>query len=273
MSPIAVGLNGRFFPNNWRPALQEIAFAREHGFRCIQVPGRDDGLSEKDLGAPFAEIAQALADATVTAVMEIVVRIGADGRTSLGRTPLDVYLLNLPAIRALPCTHVHWHLVPVRPLPPAENAALERSMYKQFTSAVEIARRYGFKFGFEHNEPDIALFAQPDACAAALDAVDGLCFVWDVNHTIPAHLDDFCALIPRMSMLHISDTPLPEVNYHLPVGMGTINFAAIIQRLRDGQFSGPAVLEIGGLPKSGGFGRDTDAALIQSMQTLNALAE
>jgi L-ribulose-5-phosphate 3-epimerase len=35
-------------------------------------------------------------------------------------------------------------------------------------------------------------------------------------------------------------------------------------------FAGPAILEIGGLPKSGGYGRDTDEALNKSRQRLHA---
>jgi sugar phosphate isomerase/epimerase len=75
-------------------------------------------------------------------------------------------------------------------------------------------------------------------------------------------------MIPRMSMLHISDTPLPEVNYHLPLGMGSVDVEGYCRMLQAGGFCGPAILEIGGLIKSGGFGRDTDEALIDSRQRL-----
>jgi sugar phosphate isomerase/epimerase len=99
-----------------------------------------------------------------------------------------------------------------------------------------------------------------------------LCFVWDFNHTTPEDLPAFLALMPRMSMLHVSDTLLPEVNYHLPLGLGTVDFAAYCQALRTGGFHGPAILEIGGLPKSGGYGRDTDTALQDSRQRLQQAA-
>jgi len=71
-----------------------------------------------------------------------------------------------------------------------------------------------------------------------------------------------------MSMLHVSDTPLPEVNYHVPLGQGNIDYEAICQSLYDGGFAGPAILEIGGLPRSGGYGKDTDEALAESLQIL-----
>jgi sugar phosphate isomerase/epimerase len=71
-------------------------------------------------------------------------------------------------------------------------------------------------------------------------------------------------------MLHVADTRLPETNEHLPLGMGTVDFAHICQVVRASGFHGPAILEIGGLPKSGGFGRDTDAALVDSLQRVRA---
>jgi L-ribulose-5-phosphate 3-epimerase len=39
--------------------------------------------------------------------------------------------------------------------------------------------------------------------------------------------------------------------------------------LLDQGFDGIGILEIGGLPKSGGFGRDTDEALIDSLKKLS----
>jgi hypothetical protein len=52
--------------------------------------------------------------------------------------------------------------------------------------------------------------------------------------------------------------------------MGNIDFPDICRRLRAANFAGPAILEIGGLPKSGGYGRDTDAALVDSLQRFQA---
>lgn len=270
MNRIAIGLNGRFFPGNWRPALQEIEFAESHGFRCIQFPGRPNGLAEADLGAAFPVVAKALRIADLTVVMEIVVRIDAAGLTAEGQTPLAVLKANLPAIIALRCTHVHWHLVPSVEMTDGESSALERSLVPQFVVAATLGVQQGFKFGFEHNEPDLRLFGSPMGCMRLLDAVPDLHFVWDFNHTIPEHLDGFTELIPRMSALHVSDTPLREVNHHLPLGMGSINLEWYGHLLREGRFRGPAVLEIGGLPKSGGYGRDTDEALIESLYRLSA---
>jgi L-ribulose-5-phosphate 3-epimerase len=95
-----------------------------------------------------------------------------------------------------------------------------------------------------------------------LEALPGLHLVWDVNHTHPDRLETFLALRPRLSLVHVSDTPLPETNHHLPLGSGTVDLSLV----RD--LGVPLVLEIGGLPFSGGYGLDTDEALIESSARL-----
>lgn len=265
---LQTGINARLFPANWRPVVQEIAFAQQHQFKSIQLPGKEAGLDETHLGASLATVRDALLAADLMPVMEIVIHLDAQGKTASGKTPLAILNANLPAITTLKIPYVHWHLVPLSEVDPAPMPELETSLYPQFEQAAMLARQHGFTFGFEHNEPDLQLFGQPEACQQLLDAVPGLGFVWDFNHTIPAHLDAFKALIPRMTMLHVSDTPLPEVNYHLPLGLGSVDLVDYCRALLQADFHGAAILEIGGLPKSGGYGRDTDAALIESGQRL-----
>lgn len=263
-----IGINGRFFPANWRPARAELAFAHRHGFEAIQIPGKELGLQPADLDDEFATVAGLLRAAQMIAVMEIVVRVDRTGRTRTGQRPIDVLQHNLPAILALPCPFVHWHLALNEWATEAEVRALERSLIPQFSEAVHLAQQHNVRFGLEHNEPELLLFGTPEACQAMVDAVPGLNFVWDLNHTESAQLAAFLALAPRMSMIHVADTPLPEVNYHLPLGQGNIDFVFYMAELRRRGFAGPAILEIGGLPKSGGYGRDTDAALVDSQQRL-----
>ncbi len=267
---IQIGTNARLFPINWRPALDEIAFASAAGFRSIQFHGREEGLGEAHLGGRPEAVGDALRRAGLTPVMEIVVRLRPDGRTAGGSTPLDMLRANLPAIRALGCERVHWHLAPAERMSAGELRALEEAAVPQLREAVEIADAGGFRFGLEHNEPDIPLFATPESCAEALARVPGLGFVWDVNHTPPDQLADFLAFAPRMSLLHISDTPLPEVNHHLPIGLGSVDFPGYFAAVTARGYEGPAILEIGGIPKSGGFGRDTDEALTASHARIQA---
>jgi sugar phosphate isomerase/epimerase len=261
-------MNARLFPGNWRPVTEEIAFAHAAGFAAVQVPGPEHGLDAERLGASVPAVREALADAGIEAVMEMLVRVDAAGLTASRMTPLEMLEANLPAITTLPCTYAHWHLAPIEPMDDATMQALEQSLVPQCLIATEYARQHGFRFGIEHNEPKIGLCAEPRRCAALLDAVPDLGFVWDWNHTAPEHLSGFLALAPRMTILHIADTRLPTVNEHLPLGMGTVDCTAYSRELMARSFSGPAILEIGGLPQSGGYGRDTDAALIDSLHRL-----
>lgn len=271
--PIKIGMNARLFPINWRPAREEIAFAQAAGFAYLQFNGQERGIDAEYLGDPLDTVGAALRDAGVGAVMEIVVRMLADGRTAAGNTALDILKANLPAIAALGCERVHWHLAPAERMEPAMLRALEVSMLPDLATAVGLVAEHGARFGLEHNEPEIPLFATPASIAMALEAVPELGFVWDLNHTPPGTLQEYLAFAPRMSMLHVSDTPLPEVNHHLPLGMGSIDFPDYFAALIEGGYQGPAILEIGGILKSGGFGRDTDDALRDSQVRLrDALA-
>ncbi len=271
MAPIQIGMNARLYPGFWRPAREEVAFARALGFAWLQFPGPEHGLDADRLGDPPRVVAAALQGAGIGAVMEIGVQIDAAGRTAAGRTPLDALRANLPAIAALRCARVHWHLAPAVGFDADAADApreMEESLRPQFAAAVALAARHGFRFGVEHNEPRLGLYATPARCAAILDAVPGLGFVWDINHATPEQVGGYLALTPRMTLLHISDTPLPAVNAHLPLGLGTVDLAAYCRELLARGFRGPAILEIGGLPQSGGYGRDTDAALADSRERL-----
>ncbi len=63
-------------------------------------------------------------------------------------------------------------------------------------------------------------------------------FVWDINHTAPDDLAAFKRFLPRATLIHASDTPLPETNHHLPIGFGTIDFADRLTALLEAGFSG-----------------------------------
>ena len=223
---------------------EEIAFARSAGFDCVQFAVREPGDYASRLGASLEALSRALQDANLASVMEIVVRIDQSGRNAIGQTPLDVLQANLPVISALACTCVHWHLVPTdRTLDTAALHTVEDALTPQFLAGVELAAEHGFRFGFEHNEPALGLFATPERCARMLNKAPALGFVWDFNHTVPEHLDGFLQLTPRMTMLHVSDTPLPTVNHHLPLGKGNLDFSFLCRGLLNRDFCGPAILK------------------------------
>mgnify|MGYP002713021716 CR=1 FL=1 len=265
---IRVGINGRFFPNGWRPAKEEIQFAQKADFASIQFPGEEEGLSPERLGHPLMDVGVMMRDAGLESVMEIIVRMDENGRTPNGYTAVEVLQNNLPAIRALGCSCVHWHPM----LHSYDDSRIMRRIEKTFleycAEGVKLAQNEGFLFGIEHNAADIPFFSDPKWITVLLTAVPDLKFVWDFNHTDRSHLEAFLLLASRMSMLHIADAPLPKLNCHLPLGEGTIDIAAYSQSVVQRGFEGIGILEIGGAPWSGGFGQDTDAALNYSKRQL-----
>jgi sugar phosphate isomerase/epimerase len=272
-SNLQIGFNARLFPINWRPVREEIQFGAANGFVTLQLPGKEEGLSAEHLGDDIKSVRRMLEQAGMSAVMEIVAGIDEEGYTATRRTPVEILAANLPAIAGLPCRCVHFHFVQRASVADAQLPVLERRLTASLDTGAGLGKEWGFQFGLEHNERAIGLFATPQSCAAMLAAVPRLAFVWDVNHTHPDDFEDFAALLPRVSTLHISDTRLPETNEHLPLGMGNIDFANFCGRLHAAGFEGPAILEIGGLPKSGGYGRDTDSALVDSLQRLRSANE
>lgn len=269
VSPIKIGMNGRFFPGNKQTARDEIVFAKMVGFDCIQFPGPLNGLTTDRLGDPLDVVGLALRRAGITAVMEMVIPLYSNGLTAEGDTPLDVLRANLQAIEALNCTHAHWHIVAAESMTEAELRNLEQQLIPQMATAVDLAQTYRFVFGFEHNSADVPLFHRPETCADLLTAVPDLGFVWDFNHTAEPDFPAYGALAPRASMLHVSDTPWPDVNHHLPLGLGSLDISKFLHVILSANYAGSAILEIGGLPKSGGYGRDTNEALIESRTHLH----
>lgn len=267
---VRIGMNGRFFPGNWRPATEEITFARGVGFRALQFRGPVGGLTEADTGASFAVVGDALHGAGIEAVMEILVGVDEIGRTRDGAMLYDTLAANLPAITAFPCSSVHWHLVPFGGVADDTYGEIGARIAPDCARGVALAATRGFRFAIEHNEPRIGLLSTPEACAALLDAVPDLGFVWDINHATPEQVPGYLALAPRMTMLHIADTRLPTVNDHLPLGMGNVPLADYCREVRARGFAGPAILEIGGLPQSGGYERDTDDTLRDSFRRFGA---
>lgn len=269
-------MNSRLFAENWRPLRQEIAFASRAGFGAVQISVREDRHATPSLlGDSFASLAEQLHEANLTAVMELNILVGLDGLLPNGETPLDVLHHHLPAITTLPCTAVHWHLTlsaQDKQADPAAIAQLEQRLTPLFADGVTLGEKHQFAFGFEHNAPAHTLLATPEACAALLKRVPGLGFVWDFNHTAEASFDAFAALAPRLSMLHIADTAWPQLNYHWPLGMGNLPLERFVAAVRQAGFTGVGILEIGGLPESGGYGRDTDEALRASRAYWEALA-
>jgi L-ribulose-5-phosphate 3-epimerase len=241
---------GRLTGGNWRPAEQELRFASAAGFDTVQIRSDRAGEIEDELGIDAATLGRLFDENGLEPVLEMLVR--HDGEPG---TLARALRANLPALEAIGVLRVHVHPVGVR-----ESAPL---LEPDFAEAVEVADAAGLILGVEHNAPGHRLLVEPGEIEALLDAVPGLGLVWDVNHTLPEHVGRFLTLRERFTLVHASDTPLPETNHHLPLGRGSVDFAPL--REFDDV---PVILEIGGLPHSGGPGLDTDEALLDSLARL-----
>jgi sugar phosphate isomerase/epimerase len=266
-------MNARLFASNWRPVAREIGFAAACGFDLLQVPGPVTGLGVQRLGDPPVVVGALLRERGLGAVMEMAFRLDADGRTQTGGTMLAALRTNLAPAVAVGVSGVHLHPVPADMSEEDGVRRLEDLIERALPACVEAAGGVGLPLSLEHNEPRLALFSDPARCAAVLDAVDDLGFVWDLNHTAPDRLPEFAALAPRMRLVHVSDTPLPHLNGHQPIGGGTLDVEGYLAAAIGAGFRGPLVLEIGGHPRAGGFGRDTDAALADSLRKAHSITD
>jgi sugar phosphate isomerase/epimerase len=241
---------GRLTGGNWRPPAQELAFAASAGFDTVQIRSDRPGEIEDELGIAPNELGALFDDHGLEPVLEMLVR--HDGEPG---TIARALRANLAAIDAIGFLRVHVH-----PVGPREAAPL---LAADFAEALAVAEEAGLVFAVEHNAPGHRLVVEPDEIEALLEAVPGLGFVWDLNHTLPEHRDRFLAFHERITLVHVSDTPLPETNHHLPLGRGNVDLSPVRSFV-----DVPLVLEIGGLPHSGGPGLDTDGALRDSLAVL-----
>ncbi|MGZ4339441.1 MAG: sugar phosphate isomerase/epimerase family protein [Gaiellaceae bacterium] len=248
-----VGMLGRFFGRhtggNWRPPADELAFAAGAGFDTLQIRSDRPGEIEDELGIDARELGDHFADVGLEPVLELLVR--HDGEAG---TVARALCANLAAIEAIGFLRVHVH-----PVGPREAAPL---LAADFAEALAVAEEAGLIFGVEHNAPGHRLLVEPTEVEALLEAVPGLGLVWDVNHTGSDEVPRYLALRERLTLVHLSDTPLPETNHHLPLGRGSVDLS-LVRGL-----AVPVILEIGGLPHSGGPGLDTDEALLDSLAAL-----
>jgi L-ribulose-5-phosphate 3-epimerase len=253
---LRIGMLGRFFPGNWRPPADEIRFAADNGFAAIQIRSDEPGAIEDVLRADAHETGSVFADAGVEPVVEMLLRL--NDYPSIA----DALRANLDTLAALGSTRLHVHPVPGSSRIDVDD--LHARLPELFAEAVLIARDAGLTLGVEHNSVEHRLLIDPDIVAALLEAVPELYFVWDLNHADPRTFERFR---DRLSLVHASDTPLPVTNHHLPIGRGNVDFAVL-----DG-VDVPIILEIGGLPASGGPGFDTDDELLASRDAVRASAQ
>jgi sugar phosphate isomerase/epimerase len=249
-----VGMLGRFFGRhtggNWRPPADELRFAAAAGFDTLQVQSRRPGELEDELGIGGEELGALYDELGVEPALEMLVR--HEGEPGTFARALRA---NLDMIDAAGFLRVHVH-----PVGPVE---AKPYLARDLAEALEVADDAGLIFGVEHNAPGHRLLVGIDEIERLLEEVPGLGLIWDINHTPAEDVPRFLALRERFTLVHVSDTPLPETNHHLPLGRGNVDLSVL-----HGIDDIPLVLEIGGLPHSGGPGLDTDDALSESLAAL-----
>lgn len=252
-----LGFQARLFGPE-RSLKDEVQFAVATGFHAIQFRGAPSPMVG-NLGDLTAAV-DVLRDSHIQPVLEILIGLDEHGLCE-GRSPIEILHDNLMLIDALRIRLVHWHLYTL-----VESAlpTIAQTLVEQCARGVELGALHGFRLGIENNSPEGQLLVRPSDCAQLLEAVPGLGLVWDLNHTESEDAAGFVGLASSMQMLHVSDTPLPATNHHLPLGLGTVPIRQHIDSLRRATYSGPMILEVGGHKSSGGHGRDTDAALQDS---------
>ena len=252
-----VGMLGRFFGRltggNWRPPADELAFAAAAGFDTLQIRSDRPGELEDELGCSASELGDLFArrrrragprDARASR------RRARHARPRAAREPRR----RSRRSASYACTSTRSARAEAAPL-----------LRDDFAEALDVAEDAGLIFATEHNAAGHRLLVEPDEVEALLDGVPGLGLVWDINHTPTEHVPRFLALRELFTLVHVSDTPLPETNHHLPLGRGTVDFS-VLEQIEDVPF----ILEIGGLPHSGGPGLDTNDALLDSLARLRA---
>ncbi len=263
---IRIGFQARLFSGQ-RTAIQEVEFGVKSGFRAIQFRGHV-GLAKRTNFGERRELATCLRANDVEPTMELLIEVGADALTEDRRSPVEVLESNLSIIDELGIKCVHWHLYSLIP-DDSDMQALHHLLLDPCFQGTRIAQSHGFVLGIENNPPEGRILYSPSECLEFLDQIPELRLVWDMNHSPSEFHLEFHSLGARTSLLHISDTPLPDLNHHLPIGEGSIDVAQHLRTMVANGFRGPAILEIGGPPGSGSY-RDTDSALAESRSRLES---
>ena len=253
---VDVGMLGRFFGRltggNWRPPAEELAFAAAAGFDTVQIRSDRAGEIEDELGVDPETLGALFDDGGVEPVLEMLVR--HDGEPG---TIARALRANLAAIERDRCSP--------RARPPGRpergGAAARRPISPRRSTVAEDA---GLIFGVRAQRAGAPAARRPDDVEALLDAVPGLGFVWDVNHTRPEHVTRFLALRERIHararLGHAApgDEPPPSARPR----------QCRLQPVRTPRRRAARSSRSAGLPPRGGRGLDTDEALLDSLDGL-----
>jgi len=220
---IEIGYPARYF----NPYCGEVNFARENGFRLLQVWYDKDGFQHKD----YDEQTQIIKENDFPTIIHAV----------LDMNEIDEHVPRLVKILK---TLEHKEII-IHPVCRSEEIT-EGSIYKlahKVKSALDIFNNAGITLYLENNSKLDPIFTTAKEIEIMFEKNPELEFLLDI-----AHIDDYEHLkemvsIRKPKILHIADRHLEIIHEHLPIGQGNIDYELIFKNILQG-YNGRIILEV-----------------------------
>jgi sugar phosphate isomerase/epimerase len=220
---LEIGCLARYF-NSYE---HEVKFARENGFRFLQIWYDKGGLQHKDVEEQTNTIKQSNYPAIIHAVLDIngieehvpkLLRV----LKALGHKELIIH----PVCKSEPIT--------------------EGTIYKLadlVRTALNIFSNEGITLYLENNSKLDPLFSTAREIEIMFDRNPYLEFLLDVAHIDNyKHLESMIA-VRKPRILHIADRHLEVIHEHLPLGQGNIDYEYIFKNILQ-NYEGKVILEV-----------------------------
>jgi sugar phosphate isomerase/epimerase len=239
-----------------KPLLEEIETIGEMGFNFVELT----------MDAPQAHYS--IVDAKMDAILERLGRFDlglvchlptfvstADLTESIRRASVEEVMFSLEVAADLQPLKVVLHPSYIRGLGPMVRETAEDYALRSLEAIVEKAHSLGLCLCLENMFPEARWLVDPEEFVEILARFPTVNLTLDTGH---ANMQDpegtrclrFIRMFPgRIGHIHGSDN-FGREDSHLPVGTGSVNFAAITKALRDIEYNDTVTLEV--------FSRDRD---------------
>lgn len=212
---------------HFRAYGDEVRFARENGFKFMQLWYDRQGLLFEDARAQVKVVKEYHFPAIIHALLDI-----------------NEFNTHIPILLDIVKNLGHKELI-IHPVCKSE-VIEERTIFKlveRVKYAVSVFSSEGITLFLENNSKLDPVFTNADEVEIMFKEVPGLEFLMDI-----AHMDNYENLkqmvdIRMPKILHIADRHLEIVHEHLPVGEGNIDFKYIFNNIMN-YFDGKIILEI-----------------------------
>lgn len=223
ISVIEIGCLARYF-NSFG---HEVKFAKENGFKFLQIWYDKDGLLLKDVEEQTHIIKHFNYSAIIHAVLDI-----------------NEIIEHVPILLKVLKQLDHRELI-IHPICKSEQIT-DGTIYKlavNVKAALDVFTNEGIKLYLENNSKLDPIFTTTQEIEIMFERNPDLEFLLDV-----AHIDNYNHLkemisIRKPKILHIADRHLEAVHEHLPLGQGNIDYEYIFRNILQG-YEGKVILEI-----------------------------